>query len=365
MKVSEIIRCIEEAAPSQFQESYDNSRLITGKPGQEINAVLLSLDCTEEVVDEAVKTGCGLIVSHHPLVFSGIKKLRGDNFVERTLIKAIQNNIAIYACHTNLDNVQGGVNFKIAQKLGLENIRILAPKSGLLKKLVTFVPESHLETLRQALFASGAGHIGNYEACSFQSPGTGTFKGNEHSQPFLGKAGELSREAEIRLEVICDTGNEFNVIQALKSTHPYEEPAFDLYTLSNSHPVVGSGIIGYFREAISEREFLSLLKSTFGTKAIRHTAFTGKSVKKVALCGGSGRFLLEKAVDSGAEAYITADFKYHDFFDVDKNLLLADVGHFETEQFTPEIFYELILNKFPKFAIRLSEVKTNPIFYYT
>ncbi|HQQ95401.1 MAG TPA: Nif3-like dinuclear metal center hexameric protein [Bacteroidia bacterium] len=364
MKIAELIDCLEKAAPPHFQENYDNSRLITGNRAQDVDSALLCLDCTEEVIEEAMAHKCRLVIAHHPVLFSGLKKLTGETFVERTLIKAIQNDIAIYACHTNMDNVMHGVNHKIASRLGLQKLRVLDPKPGLLRKLVTFVPFSHLEQIRQALFEAGAGHIGNYDSCSFNSAGTGTFRGNEQSRPFIGKAGILSQEEEIRLEVICDNGNEGRVVKALRSAHPYEEPAFDLYPLGNVHPRVGSGLIGEFENPKPEAEFLAFIKKTFNTTAFRHTRLLSKPIKTLALCGGSGRFLLEKAIASGADAFLTSDFKYHDYFEVDGKLLLADVGHFETEQFTPEIFSELIREKFPKFAIRLSEIRNNPVHYY-
>lgn len=363
-KIKDIISCLEELAPLTYQENYDNSGLICGDADWEATSALLCLDCTEETLEEAVSLGCNLVVAHHPLIFKGLKKLTGTTFVERTLIKAIQHKIAIYACHTNLDNVKQGVNQKIAEKLGLQDLRILSPKSGQLHKLVTFVPSSHLDPLRSALFLAGAGNIGNYDSCSFVQEGTGTFRGNEHSHPFLGKAQELSSEKEIRLEVIYESAKEKELIKTLKQHHPYEEPAFDCYPLSNRHPGIGSGMIGSFPVALSETEFLSLVKSELKVPCIRHTRFLSNPIKNLAFCGGSGRFLLEQAIASKAQAFLTADFKYHDFFEVERKLLLVDPGHFETEQFTPEIFYGCIQNKFPKFAIRLSKINTNPIHYF-
>jgi dinuclear metal center YbgI/SA1388 family protein len=364
IKVSDITKCLEELAPLAYQETYDNSGLLCGDSEGEVVSALLCLDCTEEIIDEAIANGCNLVIAHHPLVFSGLKKLTGSTFVERTLIKAIQNHIAIYACHTNLDNVNHGVNQKIGEKLGLKDLKILAPKSGQLSKLVTFVPPTHLEQLRTSLFQLGAGHIGNYDSCSFSQEGTGTFKGNAQSNPFSGKPMQLSTEKELRLEVIYETLHEKKLIEGLKKNHPYEEPAFDCYPIANSHPGIGSGMIGSFSTAFSEIDFLTLLKDRLKAQSIRHTRLLSKPIKTVAFCGGSGRFLLNRAIACKADAFITADFKYHDFFDVEGQLLLADPGHFETEQFTPEIFYDTIRNKFPKFAIRLSKINTNPIQYF-
>lgn len=364
ISLNEICKSLHELAPLSYQESYDNSGLLCGEPELSVRGVMFCLDCTEAVLDEAIAEGCNLIVAHHPLVFTALKTFSSGSYVERILIKALKQDLAIYACHTNLDHVPHGVNAKLAQKLGLIACRILQPKAGQLKKLVTFVPESHLESLREALCAAGAGRIGNYDSCSFGTEGTGTFRGNEEANPFVGKAGSLHREKETRLEVLLESPFERSVLKALRTTHPYEEPAFDLYPLDNRHPGVGSGMIGELDQALPEEEFLSHIKQALQAKVLRHTAKRSRPVKRVAICGGSGRFLLEAAVSAGAEAYITADFKYHDFFDVDGRLLLVDPGHFETEQFTPEIFYEWFQNKFPKFAIRLSKRQSNPIHYF-
>lgn len=364
MTTGDIIVELERYAPPAFQEDYDNSGLLTGNRNMQVTGALLTLDCTEAVVNEAIEKDCNLIIAHHPIVFSGLKRLNGSNYVERTIIKAIQNGIAIYACHTNLDNVHNGVNLRIAEKLGLRHTHVLAPKTGLLKKLSTFVPASHHETVLNALFAAGAGHIGNYDQCSFNMEGTGTFRGNSATTPFIGTPGELSHEKEIRLETIFPTHLETGVVSALLSAHPYEEVAYDLYRLDNSHPLVGSGLQGELTEGLEEKAFLELVKKTFRVAVLRHTALTGKIIKKVAVCGGSGRFLLKNAIHNGADAYITADFKYHEFFDADGRILLIDTGHYESEQFTPEIFYDLIQKKFTKFAVHLSKINTNPINYF-
>ncbi len=364
MIIQEIITEIEHFAPLAYQEDYDNCGLITGHKTQAVTGALLTLDCTEEVIDEAIKNNCNLIIAHHPILFSGLKKINGNNYVERTIIKAIQNNIAIYACHTNLDNVKQGVNKKMADKLGLKNLHILAPKNNLLKKLVTFVPASHHQAVLQALFAEGAGHIGNYANCSFNLEGTGTFKGNTDSKPFIGKPNELSTEKETRIETVFEFDKEARVISALLKAHPYEEVAYDVYAISNKHPQIGSGMVGELESEMAEEIFLAHVKKSLMSGCLKHTKKIGKNIKKVAICGGSGRFLLKNAINSGADAYITSDFKYHEFFDAENKLLLVDAGHFETEQFTPEIFYEIIQNKFPTFAIRLSKTNTNPVNYF-
>jgi dinuclear metal center YbgI/SA1388 family protein len=364
MTIREIISEIEAFAPLAYQEDYDNCGLITGDASAEAKGVLLSLDCIESVIDEAIENNCNLVISHHPIVFSGLKKITGSTYIERTIIKAIKNDIAIYAAHTNVDNVVNGVNYKIAEKLGLENVKILSPKSSLLKKLVTYVPSSHHEQLLSELFAAGCGHIGNYDSCSFNSEGTGTFRGNENSKPFLGKAGKLSREPEIRVETIFEAHKEREVISALKKGHPYEEPAFDVYNIENKYNNVGSGVVGELKSPLEQDKFLALVKTSLKSDCLKFTQKTGKSIKKVALCGGSGRFLLKNAINAGADAFITADFKYHEYFDADGKILLVDAGHYETEQFTPEIFYDIVRKKFPTFAIRLSKIKTNPVNYF-
>lgn len=364
IRIKDLITVIEKVAPLSYQESYDNSGLLVGDELAEIKGVVLSLDVTEAVVEEAIQKKCNVIIAHHPIIFSGLKRITGSTYVERTIIKAIQNNIAIYACHTNLDNVKQGVNRKIAEKLGLINLHILSPKSHELQKLVTYVPESHHENVLHALFTAGAGKIGNYDQCSFNTIGTGTFRGNEESKPFIGKPNELSKEKEIRIECIFTKADQKKLMKALLGAHPYEEVAYDVYSLDNKHPEVGSGMWGEFKEELEEKEFLKLVKTAFQVSSLKHTAFLGKKIKKVAFCGGSGRFLLKNAIAVQADAYISADFKYHEYFDADKQLLLADIGHYESEQFTPEIFYDIIKKNFTTFAIHLSKINTNPINYF-
>ncbi len=363
-KLHEIISELERFAPLSYQESYDNCGLLTGHRDMELSGALLSLDCIESTIDEALAKGCNLIIAHHPIIFGGLKRLNGTNYVERTIIKAIRHDIAIYACHTNLDNVKLGVNKKIADKLGLVNQRILSPKKSLLKKLVTFVPGSYLEALRTALFGAGAGNIGNYDQCSFTLEGTGSFRGNEHSNPVLGEKGKLSLEKETRLELIFEGVHQGAILSALRQNHPYEEVAYDIYQLENSYQDVGSGMIGELEEPMPEMEFLTLLKQVFNVKFLKHTALRQRAIKTVALCGGSGSFLLKSAINSKSDIYISADFKYHEFFDAEGKIVVADIGHFETEQFTPEIFYEIISNKFPNFATYLTETNTNPVNYF-
>jgi len=363
MKIKDIINAIESFAPLQYQESYDNAGLLFGHPGWELSNALLTLDATEEVIDEAIARNCNLVVAHHPIVFGGLKKITGSNYVERVAIKAIKHDIAVYAAHTNLDNVRNGVCGMMAQRLGLEQCRVLAPKKDLLKKLYTFVPHADAEKVRSALFAAGAGHIGNYNECSFNVEGNGTFKAGEGTDPYVGQQGQRHTEPETRLEVIFPMNLEGRVIQALLDSHPYEEVAYDIVRLDNAYQQAGSGLIGTLPQPMEEAAFLRLVKERFQTGCVRYTALRGKAVKKVALCGGAGSFLLKKAIAAGADAYISADFKYHEFFDAENQIVIADVGHFESEQFTVELFYNILTEKFRNFAPLKSTIRTNPVNY--
>jgi dinuclear metal center YbgI/SA1388 family protein len=363
-RINEIIHYLETIAPPVLQESYDNAGLLVGDAQAEVAAALLTLDVTEEVVDEAIEKKAGLIVAHHPIIFSGLKKLTGKNYVERVVLKAIKHDVAIYAAHTNLDAVTGGVNTKICEKLGLTDCRVLQPVEGRLKKLVTFIPREAAEKVKKALFEAGAGHIGNYDSCGFDLEGTGSFRGNEVSNPYVGIKGQVHHENEVRFETIYPDWLQPKILQALFEAHPYEEVAYDMYPLDNAFGKVGMGMTGTLPEAVEEIEFLAQLKKVFGTGCIKHTALRGKKVKRVAVCGGSGSFLLNPAITAGADVFVTADFKYHQFFDADHKILVADIGHFESEQFTKELFFELLSEKFPKFALRFSAVNTNPVYYY-
>jgi len=363
MNVKSICDLIEEVAPLAWQESYDNAGLLIGDSQMEVTSVLICIDVTEDVLDEAIRKKCNLILSHHPLIFSGLKKLTRQNDVQRCVAKAIKNDIAVYAAHTNLDNVLTGVSGRMAKMLGLKNLRILQPKQHSLLKLVTFVPKSHLFAVREALFAAGAGNIGNYDSCSFNAEGTGTFKANANAQPFVGEMGELHSEPEIRIEVILPDYLKYKVLEALTKSHPYEEPAYDFIRLENTMLQVGAGVVGELETAEDELVFLQKLKQIFQASSIRHTQILGKKIKTVALCGGSGSSLLNNAITACADIYVSADFKYHDFFDVQNRILVADIGHFESEQFTKDIFYEIITKKMPTFAVQISDSKTNPINY--
>ncbi len=363
MQLKEIIQFLEEKAPLSLQESYDNSGLICGHPLMEIKGAIICLDSTEKVIDEAIRHGYNLVIAHHPIVFSGLKKLNGKNYIERTIIKAIKNDIAIYAIHTNLDNVIHGVNAKIAEKLGLLNCRILSPMKNKLLKLSTYVPEKEAESVKEALFNAGAGHIGNYSECSFSTNGEGTFKGGDNSNPVYGEKNIRFKGTEIKVEVILEKHKQSNVFQALKEAHPYEEVAYEIIELANSWQESGAGLIGELPEETDTLKFLKSLKTKIKTECIRYTHPAFKAAKKIAICGGAGSFLLEDAKRAGADIFITGDFKYHQFFDADETITIADIGHYESEQHTIELLGDWLSEKFPTFALRLTEINTNPINY--
>jgi dinuclear metal center YbgI/SA1388 family protein len=363
MQLKEIIRKLEELAPPKLQESYDNSGLLTGSPDQEVNGVLVSLDCTEAIVDEAILTMCNVIVCHHPIIFSGLKRLTGKNYIERVIIKAIRSGVAIYSIHTNLDNVAHGVNQQIASRLGLVNTRVLDPVKNRLRLLVTYCPEIHFEQVRNALFGAGAGHISNYDECSFSQSGTGTFRPLEGANPFSGDIGTRSSEKEIRLEMVFDDWKETAVLGALFKAHPYEEVAYHILEMQNSHPMHGAGMIGELPQEMGYLDFLAHVKKNLKTNTIRYTSGPS-TIKTVALCGGSGSFLLGKAMAAGADTFITGDFKYHQIFDAENKIMIADVGHFESEQFTINLLADYLREKFTNFAVRLTELSTNPINYF-
>ncbi|SHF83640.1 Nif3-like dinuclear metal center hexameric protein [Flavisolibacter ginsengisoli] len=363
MKIIDLISAIEVFAAPELQEDYDNAGLITGNGDRECSGVLCSLDVTLEVIKEAQASNCNLIISHHPIIFKGLKRINGKSYVESIIIEAIKNDIALYAAHTNLDNVLLGVNGMIAQKLGLKDIEVLQPKKRLLRRLITFAPVDKAEEVRKAVFNAGAGHIGQYSECSFNSEGTGTFKAEEGANPYVGEIGKQHQEKETKIEIVYPFYLETQVVKALVKHHPYEEVAYDIFTMENSHLGMGSGVVGYLEAPMEEKGFLNLLKDRFAANGIRYTSLLGKPIQKVAVCGGAGSFLLKKAISSQADIYITGDVKYHEFFDAEGKIVLADIGHYESEQYTVELLSDLLLKKFPTFAVLKSSVNTNPVNY--
>ena len=364
LRIKDILKEIERFAPLSLQEDYDNAGLQVGDDSQPANGALLCLDVTEEIIDEAIDAGCNLIISHHPLIFKPVKSLTGKNQVERCVMKACKNDIVIYSAHTNLDNATGGVNFQLAELFGLEDVRILSPQKNSLLKLVVYVPDHASEKLRKALFKAGAGHIGNYSSCSFNTLGEGTFLALENSHPYCGEIGQLHTEQEVRIETVFPASLKSSVIRALLSVHPYEEPVFDLYRLENEWEQAGSGLIGNLPEWENELTFLQRIKDTLHVESLRHSALTGRKLRTVAICGGSGAFLIPQAIASGADIFITGEVKYNDFIDVENKILLAVAGHYESEICTKEIFFDVISKKFPTFAVQNSIVNSNPIKYF-
>ncbi|MBO0935177.1 Nif3-like dinuclear metal center hexameric protein [Fibrella sp. HMF5335] len=363
-QIRDLTRYMDAWAPPVYQESYDNAGLIVGDPNAVITGVLVSLDATEAVVDEAIARGCNVIVAHHPIVFRGLKKLNGKNYVERTVIKAIKNDVAIFAAHTNLDSVAGGVNYHIASRLGLQDVQILAPKAQVLSKLVVFTPKADMANVLAAIYEAGAGQIGDYDHCSFRVGGTGTFRPLTGSNPVVGAVGQDESVEELRLEVILPTHLEGTVVRAMTRAHSYEVPAYDLYALNNANQTVGSGAVGDLPEPMDETAWLRYLSMNMNASVIRHTPLRNRPVRRVAVCGGAGSFLLSDAIRAGADAFVTADYKYHEFFDAEGRLIICDIGHYESEVFTKDLIQQRLAQKFTTFAVILAETNTNPVRYF-
>jgi len=365
MLIKEITTLLESWAPLALAADYDNPGLQTGHPSWEVSGILLTLDCTETVVDEAIANKANLIICHHPVIFKKLKSLTGNNYVERTIIKAIKNDVAIYAIHTNLDAKLDGVNNIIARKLGLlkESITILRPESQTLQALTVFVPLESKEAVKAAIHTAGAGTIGNYSHCSYELEGQGQFMPLDGAKPFIGKENQLEKVAEARIECILPKTITLAVIAAMKAAHPYEEPAYFIHPLANLSAEIGYGIVGNLPQEMSEMDFLHHIKSSLNVSVIRHTALLNKPVRRVALSGGTCSFLIPDAIKSKADVFITSDVKYHEFFDADNQILLADINHHESEQFTPELIFEYLRGKIGYIAVFFSKAVINPIQY--
>ncbi len=361
--IKNITKSIEELAPLNYAEDFDNVGLLVGDYDTEVTGVLVTLDTLEHIVEEAIEKKCNLIVSFHPIVFSGLKKINGSNYVEKVIIKAIKNNIAIYAIHTALDNSFNGVNARLCDMLGLTNKQILIPQKNTIKKLLTYVPIENAERLRKAMFAKGAGKIGKYDNCSFNVEGFGTYRGGKDSNPAIGIKGVLHTEKEIIIGVIFERHLENVILKAMFDNHPYEEVAYEVTTIENKHQQIGMGMIAEFEQEMQEIDFLRYVKKTLNTNCIRHSELTGKTIKKVAVLGGAGSFATENAKLAGADAFISSDFKYHEFYKAENQILITDVGHYESEQFTKNLLVDYLTEKFSNFAIVLSNKNTNPIYY--
>ncbi len=363
MLVKEVTDILEELAPLAYAEDFDNVGLLVGDAKSEVSGILVTLDTLENVVDEAIENNCNLIISFHPIIFSGLKKITGKTYVERVVLKAIRNNIAIYSMHTALDNSQHGVNAKICEVLGVENPEILIPQKRTIKKLTTYVPEANADALKTALFEAGAGNIGNYSHCSFVNEGTGSFQAEADANPVKGHIGEIHLEKEKQIHVTYQKSQEGKVLNALFKNHPYDEVAYEIYSLENTNQHIGMGMIGTLKNSMKEMPFLNHVKETMNAASVRHSNLLGKSVQKIAVLGGSGAFAISAAKAAGADVFITADVKYHQFYEAEDKMLIVDIGHYETEQFTKNLLVDYLTKKIPNFAVRLAESKTNPIKY--
>ena len=363
MIVQDVIDHLHDLAPLNYAEDFDNVGLLVGDKNQKVNGILVTLDTLEVVVDEAIENKCNLIVSFHPIIFKGLKKITGKSYVERVVIKAIKHGIAIFSIHTALDNAYEGVNSIICDKLGLENKKILIPQPGNIKKLQTYVPKENAAELRNALFKAGAGSLGNYESCSFNVEGKGTYLGNDDSNPAIGEKGQLHTESETAISVIFKKHLETQVLKALFTNHPYEEVAYEIVSLNNTDVNTGMGMTGELRQPMEEKKCLELVQKTFNSECIRHSKLRSRPIKKVAVLGGSGSFAIKAAKASNADLFITADLKYHDFFTAEDDIVLADIGHYESEQFTKSFLVDYLSKKITSFAIILSKTNTNPVKY--
>ena len=363
MIIQEVIDLIEDFAPTKYAEDFDNVGLLVGNAHDKVSGALITLDTLEATVEEAITKNCNLIISFHPIIFSGLKKLTGKNYVERTILKAIRNDIAIYAIHTALDNQYKGVNDMICEKLGLINRKILIPRTDTIKKLTTFVPVKDADKVREALFSTGAGSIGNYDHCSFNITGNGSFKGNEDSSPVIGEKGKVHFEEEVQIGITFSAHLEATILKQLFRAHPYEEVAYEIHSLENKNQHLGMGMLGELEQENEEKAFLQTLKDSFGSGCVRHSRLLNKPVKKVAVLGGSGAFAINNAKAAGADIFVTADLKYHDFYKAEEKLVLADIGHYESEQFTKNLLYSFLSKKISSFALILADTNTNPIHY--
>jgi dinuclear metal center YbgI/SA1388 family protein len=361
MIINDITAVLERFAPLSLQESYDNAGLLVGDPHQKIQSALITLDVTDKVMEEAIAGGHKLIIAHHPIIFRGLKKITGNSLPEQMVIKAIKNDIALYAIHTNIDNVVRGVNAKLGEKLGLTNLKVLSPKPSMLKKIIFFCPVDHAEAVRKSMFSAGAGNIGNYDSCSYNTTGEGTFRAGKNTNPYVGEKGKVHFEKEVKIETVVPSFLLHRVIAAMLAAHPYEEVAYDVYALENTYNGSGAGMIGHLETEMPLMDFLQKVKTTLGAQAIKYNTPVDRPVKNVAFCGGSGSFLIHDAFAAGADVFITADIKYHDFFEHLGQMTIVDAGHYETEQFTKELLYEIIKENFPTFALQISETTTNPV----
>ncbi|WP_185851127.1 Nif3-like dinuclear metal center hexameric protein [Blattabacterium cuenoti] len=362
--VKHIAEKLEIFAPIEYAESYDKIGLIVGSYDQEVKKIMITLDLTEEVFSESMDKKCNLIISFHPILFKPIKSLIGNNYSERVLISALKNNISVYVIHTNLDVIWDGTHSYISKLLKLTKEEVLFPKEGSIKKLTTYVPYSYSEKVRNALFNAGAGNISNYSHCSYNVDGYGTFMGNDKTKPFLGKKGYFHMEKEMCINVIFPTHKLHSIKHALFNSHPYEEVSYEIYKIENINPYLGIGRIGLLEEEMNEYDFLHYLKRKMSLSCMRHSIFTGKNIKNVSIIAGSGSFGIEKSIEMKADVFISSDFKYHDFFKSNQQILIVDIGHYESEKSNKYLLKYFLDKKFIHIPIYESEIDTNPVKYF-
>ena len=362
MKVKEITNAIEAVAPLYLQESWDNSGMQVGNPDSEVTGVLLCTDVREEILDEAIKRGSNLIISHHPLLFRGLKKIVGRTYQERIVALAIKHDITIYCAHTNMDCAVGGVNFKMAEKLGMKNVCVLDPQQGTQRKIVVFVPTEAVAEVEKAMCDAGAGRLGNYDNCSYSMSGEGHYRALDGAEPWAGKVGERHSEPEVRLEMLVHNALCGRVVAAMIKAHPYEEPAFDIIAIENGDKYAGLGVIGDV-EPQDARAFLEKVKNAFEVETLRYSGILDRNVRRIAMCGGAGAEFAGLAMSKGADVYITGDMKYHEFQGNEERIILVDIGHYESEHFTKEIFYDIISKKNPNFAVDFADTEKNQVNY--
>jgi len=365
MTIKQVTQFLEQKFPLYLQEDFDNCGVQCGDVRQEITGAMVCFEMSEQVIDEAIAEGCNLVISHHPLILKrGITKILPTDRVGAMICKALAHNMVLYSMHTNIDSGVGGGNDVFAEKLNLQNVKVLEPHKGLYRKLVVFVPKENAEALKSALFEIGCGVQGNYDSCGYTVHGQGQFRPLKGANPHIGEENQLEHVEEERIEMIYPTGLQRTVVQAIYEHHPYEEPAFDLLPLENESRTIGLGRIGELPKVMPVSEFLECLKDKLGFEHCRYAGDTTKMIHKVAVCGGGGSSFIDLAIASGADAYVSGDFKYHDFFKSHSGTLLVDIGHYEGEYFIKNIIHQQIKENFTNFAALISKMEKVEVKYF-
>lgn len=370
--VKNIESTLSQLAPAMLKMDYDNVGLQVGDSSSKVKKILVSLNITSEVAEEAVKKKCDLIVSHHPLIFRPLKNIRAGEGNSDIIIKLVRNNISYIACHTNFDSVKQGVSFLLAEKIGLKNPKVLVTSKEIRKssyienyKLTVYVPKTHLFLLKKALAEAGAATIGEYDFCYFEQEGTGSFRPGIKATPHIGEKEKLSEITEIKLETIVPVRTVSSVIKALLQTHPYEEPAYDLYKLENDFQNYGLGAIGDLEKEVSMNEFLKIVTNKLKIDNVRFSRpENSKRIKRVAVMGGSGGDMWRKALSQGADAYLTAECDHHTFLDAKGKLFIVEATHQATEQFAVQGLTNYIKSKYANLEVVTSQEDCDPILYY-